>query len=123
MLELRQLKIVKEADGMAKIPAPLQAFIETTNQGDSEAFVALFTPDGVVNDWGNEYHGTEEIAHWNQTDNIGKQSQFTLQDAQSLAPDQWRLTIKVAGNGFNGVSPFNFTLADDQIKSMVILPN
>lgn len=34
------------------LPDPIQKFVETTNRGDREAFVAVFTDDANVNDWG-----------------------------------------------------------------------
>ncbi|WP_211089323.1 MULTISPECIES: nuclear transport factor 2 family protein [Lactobacillaceae] len=58
------------------LPAAIATFISATNAADSDQFVAQFTTDAVLNDWGTEYHGPTEIAKWNQTDNIGKQSHY-----------------------------------------------
>ncbi|GEK29470.1 nuclear transport factor 2 family protein [Furfurilactobacillus siliginis] len=110
---------------METLPLVLQQFITTTNAADSDGFIALFTDDGSINDWGNVYEGRDRVARWNQTDNIGKQSQFKLVDGKQTAPAQWCLQIHVAGNGFNGTSPFEFTLTPDQqhILTMVIVPD
>ncbi|GAY72414.1 nuclear transport factor 2 family protein [Lentilactobacillus kosonis] len=109
---------------MNNIPQGLQDVISTTNAGDSDGFVSLFAENGLIDDWGNQYVGTDRIASWNQTDNIGKKSQFTLVDATQEAERQWLLHIKVAGNGFNGTSPFRFELGNDgKISSMTIVPD
>jgi len=109
---------------MNNLPQGLQDLILTTNAGDSTKFVSLFASDGVIDDWGNKYIGTERIASWNQTDNIGKKSQFSLVDATQESDNQWLLHIKVAGNGFNGTSPFRFMINEDgKIQSMQIVPD
>ncbi|WP_125546755.1 nuclear transport factor 2 family protein [Levilactobacillus lindianensis] len=105
------------------LPAAITAFINTTNASDSAGFVALFTPDAVLNDWGTEYHGTDGIASWNQTDNIGKQSHFELADFRQTDPQTWIVDIVVTGNGFNGTSPFQFTVSQDHLQEVKILPD
>jgi len=102
----------------------LQDVIRLTNAGDSNGFVNLFENEGLIDDWGKKYVGRDHIARWNQTDNIGRQSQFTLVDATQEAANQWLLHIKVAGQGFNGTSPFRFTLsAAGKIAAMQIVPD
>ncbi|MDQ0729149.1 nuclear transport factor 2 family protein [Microbacterium sp. W4I20] len=109
---------------MIETPAPISAFIDATNAGDSDAFVAAFTEDGSLNDWGRVASGHEGIRHWDQTDNIGKQSQFELINiAAESEPDTYLVHLQVSGNGFNGVSPFRFTLRDDRIERVVIVPD
>ena len=41
------------------LPVAIQNFIQVTNHGDSDAFVAAFTEDAYLNDWGREFHGHE----------------------------------------------------------------
>lgn len=106
-----------------QLPNAIQKFIDATNNADSEGFVAAFTTNGSINDWGNEYDGADRIARWNQTDNIGKQSHFELVDFKDQGANKWLVNLKVTGNGFNGTSPFTFELEGDQIKSMVISPD
>ena len=50
------------------VPAPLQAFIDATNRGDSEAFTSVFAEDAVLDDWGRTFHGRDGVASWNRTD-------------------------------------------------------
>lgn len=44
------------------LPAAIAAFITATNAADSDQFVAQFTPDAVLDDWGTTYNGPAEIA-------------------------------------------------------------
>lgn len=109
---------------MAHIPTPISAFIDATNAGDSDAFVAAFAADGSLNDWGRVVHGHDGIRTWDHTDNIGKQSRFELVDiVEESEPETYLVHLKVAGKGFNGVSPFRFTLRGDLIQSVVIVPD
>lgn len=102
-------------------PAPIQAFIDATNRGDSEAFVAAFTDDAYLNDWGREFHGREGVRNWDRTDNIGKQSHFELLALEPGAePDSYVATLQVTGNGFNGTGPMAFQLRDGLIASVRI---
>ncbi|GAA2070943.1 nuclear transport factor 2 family protein [Microbacterium hatanonis] len=109
---------------MIDTPAPIATFIEATNAGDSEAFVAAFTEDGSLDDWGRVAHGREGIRQWDRTDNIGKQSHFVLTDiVDETEPETYLVHLKVTGNGFNGTSPFRFTLRGDLIERVVIVPD
>lgn len=109
---------------MTDIPTPIATFISTTNAGDSDAFVAAFTEDGSLNDWGRVVHGHDGIRSWDSTDNIGKQSQFELIDiAGDADPHTYLVHLKVSGKGFNGVSPFRFTLRGELIERVVIVPD
>jgi len=109
---------------MTTLPSPIAAFIDATNAGDSDAFVAAFTEDGTLDDWGRVARGHDGIRAWDRTDNIGKQSQFELVDiAEETEPDTYLVHLKVTGNGFNGTSPFRFTLRGDLIESVVIVPD
>ena len=106
---------------MSEVPPAVQRMIEATNSGDSAAFVAAFTPDAVLVDWGKAFEGREEIGGWNESDNIGRQAHFEIVDV--VAEDAvWIVTLEVSGGGFNGESGFRFELADDLISRMEIQP-
>ncbi|KRK36307.1 nuclear transport factor 2 family protein [Levilactobacillus parabrevis] len=105
------------------LPAAIAAFITATNAADSDQFVAQFTPDAVLDDWGTTYNGPTEIAKWNQTDNIGKQSHFELEDFTQDNAMTWTVQLNVTGNGFNGTSPFRMTIKDDLLVRVEILPD
>jgi len=103
------------------LPAAIQEFIAATNRGDSDAFVAAFTPDAYLNDWGREFHGHDGVRAWDRTDNIGVRSHFEFVSAEpGGAPSGYVVTLKVTGDGFNGTGPMNFELRDGRIASLRI---
>ena len=52
-----------------RLEAPIKAVLDATNTGNSQAFVAAFTKDGSVNDWGQVYVGRGEIGKWDRAEN------------------------------------------------------
>lgn len=105
----------------ASMPAAIQAFVDTTNRSDSEGFVAAFTDDAFLDDWGREFHGRDGVASWNETDNIGKQAHFEVHGIQPGRVDgQYLLTVTVSGNGYNGPGVFTFDLRDGLISRFLI---
>ncbi len=103
------------------LPSAVREFIAATNRGDSDAFVAAFTPDAYLNDWGREFHGHDGVRSWDRTDNIGVRSHFEFVSAEpGAAPDAYAVTLKVTGDGFNGTGPMSFELRDGRIASLRI---
>ena len=104
----------------ADLPAAIQAFVDATNAGDTDAFLDTFSTDPYLNDWGREFHGREGVASWNQTDNIGVESHFEIQGVR-VENGTYVVTLKVAGRGFNGTGPMAFSLDDaGKIDRLVI---
>ena len=108
---------------MTTVPQPIQAMIDATNAGDSDGFVAAFTDDGYLNDWGREFRGHAELRSWDQTDNIGKQSHFEVVSVSDEGDGRYVVVLTVSGNGFNGTGPMTFTVRGDKLESMVITPH
>ena len=105
----------------SQVPAAIRDFIEATNRGDSDAFVAAFTEDAYLNDWGREFHGHDGVRSWNRTDTIGVRSHFELVSTEAgTTPGGYVVTLKVTGDGFNGTGPMNFELRDGRIASLRI---
>jgi ketosteroid isomerase-like protein len=103
------------------LPHAVATFVEATNRGDTNAFLAAFTADAVLNDWGREFVGHEGIASWNITDNIGKQSHFDVVSVDGDADSgEVTVTLAVSGNGYNGTGPLRFRLRDGLIARVDI---
>ena len=103
------------------VPTAIQAFVDTTNAGDSAAFVQTFTEDAFLSDWGREFRGHEGVAEWDRSDNIGKRSHFELlQVKPGLGDQQFVATVVVSGDGFNGTGDLEFTLRGDRVSRLVI---
>ena len=104
---------------MTVLAAPIARMIDATNRGDSEAFVACFTDDAYLVDWGREFHGHEGVASWNQTDNIGVRAHF-VPEAVSGSDTEQVVTLVVTGGGYNGTSDIEFELRGDHISRLII---
>lgn len=101
------------------IPDPIRRFVDATNAGDTEAFLDTFADDAMLIDWGRSFRGREEIARWNQSDNIGVQSNLRI---VHVAPGEgvYHVRVAVTGKGFNGEGDMAFTLDGDRISSLII---
>ncbi|MET7396655.1 nuclear transport factor 2 family protein [Dactylosporangium sp. NPDC005572] len=97
---------------MTTMPEAVRAVFDATNAEDDAAFVAAFSADGVIDDWGREFHGHEAIGRWNDGENIGVHARLeptgvTEHDGAHV------VTATVSGAGFNGPSHFTFRLTAD----------
>ena len=101
------------------LPPPVRAVFDATNAGDTPAFLEAFAPDGVVDDWGREFHGREAIRSWSEGENIGVGSTFQV-TAVEERQGEWVVTATVGGGGFNGPSHFTFQVAGDHVSRMTI---
>jgi hypothetical protein len=101
------------------LPAPVRAVIDAANAHDTDAFLACFTMEGVVDDWGREFHGPERIRGWSDHEFIGAKvqlrvSQVAIEDVTVV------VTAQVSGDGFNGPSHFTFAVEGDHLTRMTI---
>ena len=107
---------------MTNLPGAIRAFLQATDAGDSEAFVAAFTADATLEDWGRTYAGHDGIRQWDRTDNIGVEAHFELLAIRpGEQPDTYVATIRVDGNGYNGTGPMVFSLREGLIASLRIV--
>jgi hypothetical protein len=101
------------------LPAPVGSAIDAANRGDTEAFLACFTPDGVVDDWGREFRGPAEITGWSDKEFIGVEVSLAVEKVET-AGDDTTVAAQVGGKGFNGPSHFTFRVAGDRVSRMTI---
>ena len=106
-------------DTASPISAPIQRMVDATNAADTAAFIACFTSNAYLEDWGRTFRGRDGIARWNTTDNIGRQAHFVA-TREVTRGDDVVVTLVVTGNGYNGTSDIVFTLDGDFISRMVI---
>jgi ketosteroid isomerase-like protein len=97
----------------------VQALIDAANANDIDAFLAGFTEDGVVDDWGREFRGAQRITSWSDAEFIGKQVSLDVEDVQEKG-GEIVVTAQVGGKGFNGPSHFSFQVAGDKVSRMTI---
>ncbi|TGP55364.1 nuclear transport factor 2 family protein [bacterium M00.F.Ca.ET.230.01.1.1] len=100
-------------------PDPIRRFVAATNAGDTAAFLDTFTDDAFLSDWGRDFHGRDGVARWNQSDNIGAQSNLRIVRI-AQRDGVYHARVAVTGNAFNGEGDMAFTLDGEQIASLVI---
>jgi hypothetical protein len=101
------------------LPRPVQAIVDAANRGDTAAFLAAFTSDGVVDDWGREFRGATEIASWSDAEFIGVAVELTVVGVEREG-ERTVVSAQVGGNGFNGPSHFAFETAGGLVSRMTI---
>ena len=100
-------------------PAPVARLLEAANDHDTDAFLASFTDDGVVDDWGREFPGAEAIRGWSDKEFIGVDVALTVTDVTTDG-DVTTVSAEVGGNGYNGPGHFLFTVRDGLVSRMTI---
>lgn len=104
---------------MADLPEPVAALIDAANANDTDAFLRSFTDDGVVDDWGREFHGPDAIRGWSDGEFIGVEVTLGV-TAVEQRDEETTVTATVGGKGFNGPSHFTFRVAGDSVTRMTI---
>ena len=104
---------------MPALPEPVARLLQAANDNDVDAFLAGFTAEGVVDDWGREFAGADAIRSWSDNEFIGKRVSLDVREvAQQRATTV--VTAQVGGDGFNGPSHFSFDVEGDRVARMTI---
>ena len=104
---------------MSDLPGPVTAALAAANAHDTDAFLATFTPDGVVDDWGREFEGADAIRGWSDREFIGVDVTLAVTGV-STDGDTTTIAAEVGGRGFNGPSHFTFAVRDGLVARMTI---
>jgi len=104
---------------MTELAPAIAGMIAATNAGDSAAFLACFTEDAYLEDWGRGFHGHDGVAQWDQSDNIGRRAHFEATGVTGDDVDQV-VTLVVTGGGYNGTSDIAFRIRDGLIARLII---
>jgi hypothetical protein len=102
-----------------ELERPIQAMIDATNRGDSEALLSAFSDDAVLTDWGRTFAGKSEIARWNEDENIGTQNYIRVMGVRRSG-NSVDVNVVVTGNGYNGPGSLIFEVEGDAIKRLLI---
>lgn len=104
------------------LPAPVQALVDAINAADADAFVAAFTADGFVSDWGTVMAGPDGVRAWADSDAIGAGARMTVLSAETDA-DTTRVRFDWASRVFTGESDGIFVVSGGKLASFTIPPN
>jgi ketosteroid isomerase-like protein len=105
---------------MTDLPHPVARLLDAANRHDSDAFLACFTDDGVVDDWGRQFAGAAAIMSWSDREFIGVNVALDVRETHVSREGDVTIGADVGGNGFNGPSHFTFRLRDDLVSRMTI---
>src|SRR4051812_8026795 len=103
-------------------PAPPEAvarLLSAANRHDTDGFLACFTEDGVVDDWGREFAGADAVRGWSDREFIGVEVELTVTETVRDGAET-TIAAQVGGKGFNGPSHFTFAVRDDLVSRMTI---
>jgi hypothetical protein len=98
---------------------PVDRLLRAANANDTDAFLATFTDNAVVDDWGREFTGQAAIREWSDREFIGQHVTLNITQITCVG-EATVVTADVGGDGFNGPSHFSFQLDGDQIARMTI---
>ncbi len=105
----------------AQVPAPVSAVVDAINAGDTDAFVAAFTLDGQVDDWGRVLTGSDGVRSWAESDAIGMDARMNVLGAETVG-DTTTVAFEWSSRKFNGTSTAIVTVADGRVSSFRIPP-
>jgi hypothetical protein len=103
----------------SELPAPVAAPIDAANADDFDAFIACFAPEGVVDDWGREFRGPDEIRGWSDREFIGVRVSLEITEVDRR-DGSTVVTANVGGDGFKGPSHFEFQVEGGLVARMSI---
>ncbi|MGB3542549.1 nuclear transport factor 2 family protein [Rubrivirga sp.] len=101
------------------LPAPVGAFVDAVNRGDTDSFLAFFPDDGVVDDWGRRFVGHDAIRGWSDREFIGAEGTMTPQTVD-VRGDEVDVRAGWASTHHNGDSRFVFVTDGDRVREMRI---
>lgn len=104
------------------LPAAAQAMVDAINAADTDAFVAAFTEDGYVDDWGRVLRGPDGVRSWAGSDAIGAGARMTILSAD-VDGDTVTTRFGWTSRVFNGESTGIFVVDGDRLASFTIPPN
>lgn len=108
-------------DMSVSLPSEIQRVVDAINAADTEAFVAAFTEDGQVNDWGRILTGRDGVRSWSETDAIGQKAKIDVTEATTDG-DVTKLTFDWSSNRFTGSSDAYVTVRDGLVAEFRIPP-
>jgi hypothetical protein len=123
LVEIAPLHLPANQQGRATmsiiLPPPLQSAANAINAGDEDAFVAAFSPVGIVNDWGRILTGADGVRSWARSDAIGANARMTILEAVTTE-NTTHIVFDWQSRVFNGRSEAYVTIVDGLIAEFRI---
>ena len=101
------------------LPSVVEKLIVAVNARDTGGFVGAFTPDAVIDDWGRQVVGHDEIRAWNECEFTGPDVRIDVtrveRDGQTIV-----LTVLTSRGTSRSSSHVAFDIDDDIVTRMTI---
>lgn len=104
----------------SQMPEPVAVLVDAVNAHDEDAFLDSFTADGYVDDWGRVFRGRAEIDGWSRKELIGATGTLTVHSVATAPTGEVVVVGDWRSSHANGLSRFDFALAEDKVASMTI---
>ena len=101
------------------LPPLIDRFVAAVNRGNTEAFLACFAVDGVVDDWGRRFVGHKAIHTWSDEEMIGAKGRMTVRNIDQ-AGNEVTVTADWKSSFYSGPSRYVFIVDGDHIREMRI---
>ena len=102
------------------LPTVIERLRQAINRGDTDAFLAFFPEDGVVEDWGRRFSGHAAIRGWSDKELIGAKGTLTITKVLSASTQKVEVVADWKSSFFSGTSNFTFTLEGEKVREMRI---
>ncbi len=101
------------------LPSVVERLIAAANARDTESFVGAFTPNAVIDDWGRQVVGHDEIRAWGECEFSGPDVRIDLTRVERIG-QTIVLTVLTSRGTSNGSSHFAFDIDDGLVARMTI---
>jgi hypothetical protein len=101
------------------LPSVIERLIAAANAQDTEGFVGAFTRDAVIDDWGRQVAGHDEIRAWSKHEFTGPDVRIDLTRVERIG-QTIVLTVLTSTGTSRGSSHFAFDLDDGLVARMTI---
>ena len=100
-------------------PSAVEKLIAAVNAQDTEGFVGAFTPDAVIDDWGHQVVGHDEIRAWNEREFTGPDVRIDVTRVE-CAGQTIVLTVLTSRGTSRSSAHLAFDIDDDMVTRMTI---
>ena len=105
-----------------QIPKAVQRIVDAINDGDTDAFVAAFASDGLVDDWGRILRGSTGVRQWAESDAVGAGAKMTVLETH-IEAQITEIRFTWVSRVFTGESSAFVTVDGDKVTSFRIPPH
>ena len=98
------------------LPPPIDALVQSINDGDTERLLGLFAPDASVNDWGSSYTRARRNPRLERSRADRRQGSAHASRSVERSGDRVVLLTDWKSSFFTGPGRFTFTIENGKIK-------